>query len=89
MFRVKEVLAQTKPELFKLKDLLDDEVPGFFYKEQLRKTGPADESRAFEVEKVLKTKTEKKKKWYLCKFLFYPAKFNQWIPEENMVAGAE
>lgn len=70
---------------------MDDDVPGFFYREQLRKTDRAAASadRPFEVEKVLKTKKEKGKKLFLVKYLFYPAKFNQWIPEENMVSGAE
>ena len=77
--------AQIKPELFKLIDLLKDPVPGLFYKDQLKKTNPPTGNRIFEVESVLKTKTIKKKKWYLCKFLFYPQKFNQWIPEENMI----
>lgn len=76
--------AQIKPELFKLIDLLKDPVPGFFYKDQLKKTVKPPGDRFFEVEKVLKTKTVRKKKFYLCKFLFYPSKFNMWIPEENM-----
>lgn len=62
---------------------MKDEVKGFFYKEQLTKIQPPKEDRIFEVEEVLKTKTVKKKKWCLVKYLFYPAKFNQWIPEEN------
>lgn len=62
---------------------MKDNVPGFFYKEQLVKTVPVKNGHLFEVEEVLKTKTVKKKKWYFVKFLFYPSKFNLWIPEEN------
>lgn len=76
--------AQIKPELFKLVDLLKDPVQGFFYRDQLKKTIQPSDDRFFEIESVLKTKTIRKKKWYFCKFLFYPSKFNLWIPEENM-----
>lgn len=63
---------------------MKDPVPGFFYKDQLKKTLPPSGDQFFEVESVLKTKTIKKKKWYFCKFLFYPSKFNLWVPEEDM-----
>lgn len=79
-----EVQAQVKPVLFKLIDLMKAPVAGFYYQDQLKKTVPPQEDRKFEVEKVLQTKTVKRKKWFLCKFLFYPSKFNLWIPEENM-----
>lgn len=84
IFQVEEVEAGVHPELFKLIDLMKDPVPGFYYQDQLKKTNPPTEERLFEVEKVLQTKKVKGKKFYLCKFLFYPAKFNLWIPEENM-----
>jgi hypothetical protein len=70
--------------LYKLKDLLGDEYPGHFYKEQLVKApDPNNKKRFFEVEKILKTKKVKNKTFYLVKYLYYPAKFNQYIPEEN------
>jgi AAA+ superfamily predicted ATPase len=37
----------------------------------------------FEVEKVLGKKKIKDKTFYLVKYLYYPSKFNQYIPEEN------
>jgi len=87
IFQIKKVLAETKPFLYQLCDLMKDDLPGFFYKEQLTKANYSTDDHLFEVEEVLKTKVVKKKKWLLCKFLFYPAKFNQWIPEENIEAG--
>ena len=81
---MKKVLAETKPVLFQLCDLMKEDLPGFFYQEQLTKTSFSSLTKWFEVEEVLKTKTVKKKKWFLCKFLFYPSKFNQWIPEVNL-----
>jgi AAA+ superfamily predicted ATPase len=70
--------------LYLLKDLLKDPVPGFFYREQLVKSpAPNEDSDFFFVEKVLKKKRMNKKIYYLVKYLYYPDKFNQWIPEEN------
>lgn len=70
--------------IYTLVDLLKDKVSGFFYKEQLTKCpAPNYKTNFFEVEKVLKTKTINKKKYFLCKFLYYSNKFNQYIPEEN------
>jgi hypothetical protein len=73
-----------EPPLYKLKDLLNDEVPGFYYEAQLTKApDPNYKKDFFEVEKVLGTKTIKGKKFYLVKYLYYPPKFNQYVPEEN------
>ena len=66
------MLAQLSPPLFRLEDLMQHSVPGFFYAEQLTVTQKPKDSDFFLVERVLKTKTIKKKKYYFCKFLFYP-----------------
>lgn len=87
IFQIKKVLAETNPVLFELCDLMKDNLAGHFYKEQLTKTTLPKDDHLFEVEEVLKTKTVKKKKWFLCKFLFYPSKFNLWIPQENLEIG--
>jgi hypothetical protein len=66
-------------------DLMKDEKPGHYYREQLIKTEAPDfEQNFFEVEKVLSEKKVRGKKYYLVKFLYYPDKFNEYIPEENM-----
>jgi hypothetical protein len=73
------------PELYILKDLLNDRYPGLYYEKQLTKCpAPNFKHDFFMVEKVLKEKMIKKKKFYLVKFLFYPSKFNQYISEENI-----
>ena len=67
------MLCQIEPCLYKLKDLLGDEVHGFFYKEQLTKAAAPDYSKDFFlIEKILKRKTVKKKRYVFAKFLFYP-----------------
>lgn len=67
------MLAQIQPSIFKLKDLLGDDVDGFFYKEQLTKAAAPDYSKDFFlIEKILKRKTIRKKKYIFAKFLWYP-----------------
>ncbi len=64
---------------------MNDAVPGHYYKEELIKAPNIEyNEHFFEVEKILKKKIVKKKLFYYCKFMFYPNKFNQWIPSENM-----
>jgi len=64
---------------------MKDKVKGHFYKEQLTKcTSPIKNDKFFEIEKVLKVKKMKNKKYLFVKYLYYPKKFNQWIPESNL-----
>jgi len=81
------VLSQVNPPLFKLIDLQGASVPGFYYESQLTKSPPPGEKDYFFVEKTLKRKTVKGKKYFFVKYLFYPAKFNQWVAEEDINFG--
>jgi hypothetical protein len=84
IFEVALVDTSKQPTLYRLKDLLNDNLPGFYYGEQLEKApDPNYKVDFFEVEKILAKKTVNKKKMYFVKFLYYPSKFNQWIPETN------
>ena len=62
---------------------MGESVPGFFYREQLVVTEKPKDSDYFFVESILKTKTIKKQKYYFCRFLYYPDKFNLWLPASN------
>lgn len=63
--------------MFKLRDLQNEDVPGYFYQEELTKSEPLDlEKDYFFVEKILKTKQVKGVKFCLVKYLFYPNKVN-------------
>lgn len=79
------MFANIKPELYELKDLMKDPVKGFYYKEQLTKSpNPNNQKHFFEIEKVLRKKKINGKEFYFVKYLFYPNKFNQWIPKLNL-----
>ena len=80
--------AGVLPPLFNLIDLMKDKVPGHYYFEQLTKAPAPDyQSDFFLVEKILGEKTVRGEKYYLVKFLYYPTKFNQFIPAKNFKKG--
>jgi len=84
LFQIAAVNSEKNPPMFKLVDLLKDSVKGLFYREQLTKSPAPKNSDYFFVEKILGEKKIRGKKHYLVKYLFYPSKFNQYIPEENL-----
>jgi hypothetical protein len=64
---------------------MKDKVPGSFYRQQLVKTEKPDyKSNFFEIEKILGSKKVRGKTYFLVKFLYYPAKFNQYIIKDNL-----
>jgi AAA+ superfamily predicted ATPase len=67
---------------------MHDPVPGWYYAEQLKLASKPTESTDWTIEKVLKERKVKGKKEVLVKFLFYPNKFNLWIPAENIKEGS-
>ncbi len=85
LFKVIRVDAGKKPYLYKLADLKDAEVSGYFYATELTKVPPPKPNATFRVEKILDTKIENGKKMYYVKFTHYPRKFNTWIPAKNFV----
>ena len=88
IFQISQVDASVLPPLFSLIDLMKDKISGHFYFEQLTKApAPNFKSDFFLVEKILNKKVVRGKTYYLVKFLYYPSKFNQYIPEENFKTG--
>lgn len=83
LFQIAEVRANETPAIFKLKDLMGDILQGFYYREQLTKSPKPKLSDYFEVEKILQKRKFKGKQYYFVKYLYYPNKFNQWVPKEN------
>ena len=64
---------------------MKDRVGGHFYEEQLTKVpNPNFKEDYFFVEKILGEKKVHGQKYFLVKYLFYPSKFNQFVPEQNI-----
>lgn len=81
VFKVSEVL-KTDPVTYKLVDYDKDPVAGSFYENELLKTSVPDH---YEVEKILETRTVRKKKEYFVKFYGWPKKFNTWLTEDQVM----
>jgi hypothetical protein len=76
------------PVLYSVEDLMQEKLPNFFYAEQLTKTEKPD-NKFFLIEKILKEKVVKGKKLFYVKFLYYPDKFNLWVPESDITKNYE
>ena len=87
MFQISEVRAEDTPVMFKVFDLMKDPVEGLFYKEELTKSPAPRESDYFFVEKILGKKKIRGIEHYLVKYLYYPNKFNQYVPKNNIKFG--
>ena len=80
---------ELKPPLYTLIDLQGDKFGAFFYSWQLTKTEKPDYKTAFFlVESVLGEKMKKGIKYYKVKYLYYPTKFNEWVPATNIISGS-
>ena len=84
LFQISEIRAEIKPVMFKLIDLMKDPIPGQYYREQLTKAPAPKQSDYFFVEKILGKKKIGGKEHFLVKYLYYPDKFNQYIPKSNL-----
>ena len=64
---------------------MKDKIEGHFYKEQLTKAPiPNYKKDFFFVEKIISQKKMHGQKYFLVKFLYYPNKFNEYVPAENL-----
>ena len=79
-----EIRAEILPVMFKVVDLMKAPVETLYYREQLTKSPPPKDSDYFFVEKILGQKKINGEVNYLVKYLYYPSKFNQYVPKSNL-----
>jgi len=48
-----------------------------------------NEEEEYEVEEILEKQRRKGKLWYKVKWIGYPSKYNQWIPEQDLDGASE
>jgi len=70
--------------IYKIEDLKGEEIEGSFYQAELQKVVVPEDS-LFSIEKELKKRKKGGKKQILVKFRYYPAKFNEWVNEDDIV----
>ena len=69
--------------VYKLQDLKGEDSTGIYYEDELSPCHETDET-TYKVENVLGKKTVIGKKFVLIKYKFWPEKFNEWLPPENV-----
>jgi hypothetical protein len=80
-FVVDKVMTERSPIVYKLKDLLDEEIGGVFYRNEIQKVIKSPDD-VFKINKVLqKTKTRALVSW-----VGWPDKFNSWVPINTLKA---
>ncbi len=86
LYIICQVLAGKRPVLYKLKDLLEEKIPGYYYGQQLTRAPTPKKEHFFKVEKVYRpAKRINGVKCFYVKFLHYPNKFNQYVKESDLI----
>ena len=82
IFEISDVLMQTRPIVYKIKDLAGEEIEGAFYKEQLQKTY----QDIYRVDRIVRRRQKADgTSEVLVNWMGYPEKFNSWEPAENIL----
>ena len=85
VYQISEILAKQLPVLYKLKDLMGDQISGNYYRQELIQT---EKPEVFKIERILcKKKTKGNKFQYLVKWLYYGNKFNSYVSENDIIKG--
>jgi len=72
IFQIKSIDSLVNPPLYKLIDLLKDDVRGQYYESQLKPAQNPEDTDYWKIEKVLKTRKKNGKTEHFVKFLHYP-----------------
>jgi hypothetical protein len=83
IFKISDRFYRQGQPIYKVVDWFDEPVLGTHYQRELQKV-EIDEDKRWKIEKVLK-KRKKGKELYV-KWLFWPKKFNSWIPNSEYKA---
>ena len=81
IFTIAERLCR-QPPVYKIFDYGKEPVTGVFYESELVKIVKPEE--IYKIEKILRRRKRNNQKEYFVKWLGYPEKFNQWIPQSDL-----
>ena len=78
IFYISQRFIKQNIDIYKVKDYLNEEIIGTFYRDQLLKVEVSDDTE-YKISKILKTSTRKGKKYHYVSWEGYSAKMNSWI----------
>lgn len=82
IFEISNIIRTTKPIVYRIKDLIDEEIEGSFYKEQLQKTHQS----IYRIERVIRKRQKANgTREALVKWAGYGDKFNSWMPAADII----
>lgn len=83
IFIITEKLISRSPATYKIKDMNNEAIDGFFYNEEMQKVFK-NEDEAYKIEKVIKTRTSKGVEESFIKWRGYPDSFNSWVRTDTI-----
>jgi transcription antitermination factor NusG len=69
--------------VYKLNDLLGEEIKGTFYQEELQGAHLA-EDHVYKISKILRSRKKGKQKEVLVRWMYWPPKYDSWIPASEV-----
>lgn len=79
IFKIKSRQRKSGIPLYYLLDLQEDDVEGTFYESELQKV-TVDPDQFWKIDEILKRRTKNRRQEAYVSFLYFPKKFNRWIP---------
>ena len=79
-FIISDVLTNLPVPRYKLKDILQEQIEGTFFEDELVSYTPTND--VYNIEKIIQTKGKGRNKQHLVKWEGWPNKFNSWISDK-------
>ena len=81
-FKIDKVLNNLPVPRYKLKDILDENIEGAFFEDELVLYTPTND--VYNIEKIIQTKGKGKQKKHLVQWEGWPSKFNSWVLDNEL-----
>ena len=81
-FKIDKVLNNLPVPRYKLKDILDENIEGAFFEDELVLYTPTN--NVYNIEKIIQTKGKGKQKKHLVQWEGWPSKFNSWVLDNEL-----
>jgi len=84
VFTISQVLNNTQPTQYKVRDYRNEEIQGSFYGPELQKVTRPDQ---YAVERVIRTRRVNRQTQYLVKWLGFGPEHNSWVTDIDNIVG--